>query len=407
LLNHIQHIIDKTKLCQNILNDNFLIETKKMIRVLHFVGALNHGGIECWLMNLLRLQRPSIQFDFLTHAEGCFDCEAVELGATIHRHEMYHYYTYRDHLPLRNIILQGNYDVVHIHHYDFCGPILRIAKECGVPVRIAHSHNTQMGRGRFIVNTIKKIYSQWIDIPQINNYATTLLACSQETGCFYFGNLWKHKKPCKMVYCGIPLEPFDTVINPDIRKKLCELFKIPDNAIVIGTLGRLTYQKNHKFLIRLFEELAKRNTHYVLFIGGEGEERSNLEKQIQKLNLQNRVFLPGTVSNVPELLCQLFDVFVLPSRFEGFGIVLIESIAAGLNIVCSDIITLDLQKYLSDKMTLLNLQDSMSTWCDAIETGITKRISPKEGTDLVRATPFTIDNSMDALLSTYQYYLNK
>ncbi|MDR2407781.1 MAG: glycosyltransferase, partial [Bacteroidales bacterium] len=248
----------------------------------------------------------------------------------------------------------------------------------------------------------KEIYRQWIDLPQIDRYATTILACGQETGEFFFGKQWNRKKPENMVYYGIPLEPFDTVINTDIRKKLCEHFTIPNDAIIIGTFGRLSYQKNHEFLISVFAELAKRDKRYVLFIGGEGELRLNLEKQIQKLNLQNRVFLPGTVSNVPELLCQLFDVFVLPSRFEGFGIVLIESIAAGLNIVCSDIITLDLQKYLLNKMTLLNLQDSISRWCDAIEAGIQKRVSPKEGINQVQKTPFEINQSMAALLVYYR-----
>jgi glycosyltransferase involved in cell wall biosynthesis len=381
------------------------------IRVLHFIGALNHGGIECWLMNLLRLQRPDVHFEFLTQSAGHFDQEANKLGAVIHRNPMYHYYTYRDHKPLQKIISQGNYDVVHIHHYSISGPIMRIAKECGVPVRVDHSHSSGFNFGgsryRLIVDLCKYQYRKWIDIPNIAKYSTTLLACSQEAGLFYFGKLWEQKKSHEMVYCGIPLKPYRTTINSDIRKKLCEHFKIRNDAIVIGTVGRLSYPKNHEFLIHVFEELARRNDRYVLFIGGEGKLRPHLEKQIQKLRLQNRIFLPGSCDNVPKLLCHLFDVFVLPSRFEGLPVSTIEAVAAGLHTVCSNVITMDLLKHLSDPITILNLQDSVSNWCDAIEEGIKKRISPEEGINLVRATPFTIEHSMNALLRVYQYYLNE
>ncbi|MDR2762507.1 MAG: glycosyltransferase [Planctomycetaceae bacterium] len=376
-----------------------------MIRVLHFVGVLNHGGIECWLMNLLRLQRPDIQFDFFTQSEGLFDREAIELGANIYCHSIYHCYTYRSFIPLRDIILQGNYDVVHIHQYDFYGHILRIAQECGTPIRVVHSHNTRIDKGRFVVTLLKEIYRYWIDIPQIKKYATALLACSQEAGLLYFGKLWERKKSRNMVYCGIPVEPYDTIRNHGIRQKLCEYFGIDADAIVIGTLGRLAYQKNHEFLINVFAELSKRDKRYVLFIGGEGELRHNLESQIRKHNLQDRVFLPGAVNNVPELLCQLFDVFVLPSRFEGLNICTIEATAAGLYSICSTIPN-ELFDCIPERVTKLNLSASISRWQDVIEEGIQKRISPKEGIDQIRTTPFTIDNSMDALMNTYKYYCN-
>ncbi|MDR2169397.1 MAG: glycosyltransferase [Planctomycetaceae bacterium] len=374
-----------------------------VIKILHIILALNRGGIETWLMHLLRLQRPNIQFDFIVFQKGQMDEEAQSLGATIHYLPFRYPVILRHKKELTKIISENKYDVIHYHGSIFSGIITKIATKYETPVQIIHAHNTQYCGKRFFINTVKEIYRQLIDIPQLDNYKTILLACSQEAGRFYFGKLWKNKKPYEMVYCGIPLEPFDTVIDYDKRKKLCEYFNIPNDAIVIGTFGRLSYQKNHEFLINVFAELAKRNQQYTLFIGGEGDLRPILERQIQKLNLLDRVFLPGSCSNVPELLCQLLDVFVLPSHFEGLPVTTIEAAAAGLHSVCSDSITNEMFQFMPERVTWRNLSDPISKWCDAIEIGIKKRTSPQEGITCLKKTPFEINKSMDVLL----YYYNK
>ena len=373
------------------------------IRSLHFVGTLHHGGIECWLMNLLRLRRPEIQFDFLTHAPGKFDAEAESLGATVHRNSMYHYYTYRDHWPLRKMMEQGNYDVVHIHAYPISGPILRIAAECGIPVRIDHSHNTSGNRGgRPIVSKCKRLYRQWIDMADVKKYATALLGCSGAAGRFSFGKYWETKETHKVVYCGIPVDAYNVDFNGDQRRTLCRRYGVPEDALVVGTIGSLSYQKNQSLLISAFAELAKRDHRYFLFIAGEGKERSNLERQVRESSPGERIIMPGVCNNVADLICHLFDSFCLPSRFEGLPVVLMESLCGGLHNVCSDVITEEITGRLPHRFTTLRLRESVTKWADALEESLQKKIPSREGVALIRQTPFTIENSMNSLLETYR-----
>ena len=372
------------------------------IRVLHLIGRMDRGGIETWLMNLLRQKRPEWRFDFLVFHQGAYDREAEELGARFIRLPFKRPAFKRFQKNYRNILYENNYDVVHYHHREFSGSIMQIAYERGVPVRIDHSHNSGRTRGRSWVNLVKECYRRFVDEPKIDRYATHLLACSREAGRFSFGKLWTPEYSEKMVYCGIPIHEFEVDRNQSVRKIKCGEYHIPEDSIVIGSLGRLTYQKNYEFLIGVFSELAQRDNRYVLFIAGEGELRTDLEKQVEARGLQNRVFLPGSCSDVPELTTCLFDVFVLPSHYEGFGIVFLEAAASGLHSVCSDVITQDILDRIPECFTPLSLTAPVSSWCDAIEEGIRKRETPRAGVERIRKTPFTIENSVEALLQIYR-----
>lgn len=384
---------------ESIVNKN---TTRKPIRVLHVVSCLNHGGIECWLMNLLRLRRPEVRFDFLVFHEGQFDREASELGAKIHRLPYRRPAVLRHQTEIEEIIAKGNYDAVHYHISSFSGIVLKIAANHGVPVRIDYAHSTSWGDPASLSYWVHSTYQKWINIPKVDHYATHVLACSNDAGKEIFGRLWKKRKPNKMIFCGIPLTDYQMDFNKQSRQELLRQFDFPEDSIVIGSVGNLLYPKNHEFLIRIFAELSKRNNRYVLFIAGEGDLRSELEMQIEKFDLNNKVRLPGRCSNIPELLCQLYDVFCFPSRYEGLPVVLMESAAAGLRSVCSDVITNDILGCIPEAFTPLSLSDPVSVWCDAIENGIRKRKSPREGVELVKKTPFTADLSLETLISIYR-----
>lgn len=374
----------------------------KKIRVLHCIFYWEVGGIESWLMNLLRLRNPEVQFDFVVMAKGSLEKNVIELGGNILRIPLGVPAYFRIPPELRKIMLEGNYDVVHAHWYDFSGNIMQTAAECGIPVRIAHSHSVQ-GKDHSLISKAKICYHRLITVPKLWKYATNLLGCSRNAGEFAFGKrLWQKKGPKEMVYCGIPLEPFDVDFDPEKRLRLCRDFDIPEDAVIIGNLGRLCYQKNQKFLVEVFSELAKRDERYVLFIGGNGELRKSLESQISKFGLEKRVFMPGNCYNVPELICHLFDVFCLPSYSEGFGLAMLESISGGLYCVCSDVFPREFIDAIPDRITKLSFSDSKSKWCDAIEEGIRKKKLPREGVSIVRKTPFTIESSMENLLKVYR-----
>jgi glycosyltransferase involved in cell wall biosynthesis len=160
--------------------------------------------------------------------------------------------------------------------------------------------------------------------------------------------------------------------------------------------------KNHEFLLKVFAELAKRDSRYYLFLAGDGPKRPILQREVATQNLQPRVFLPGIISDVPSLMVHGFDVHVLPSLYEGLPIVGLEAAASGLYTVCSDTITEDYTKRLSQRVKAVSLTQTVKYWADEVEKGVAKRISVREGVAIIQASPFSIASSFDNLLALYQ-----
>ncbi|MCL2623379.1 MAG: glycosyltransferase [Planctomycetaceae bacterium] len=397
---------------QNDLLEIIRTGRRAKIRVLHVTDSLDWGGIDSWLMRFLALRRPEVKFDFAVLYHGGRDDEARQLGADIHYLPYrWPYSVYRNMDNLERIVAQGRYDVVHYHKTDFSGALLKIAMRHGVPVRVDHSHNTRGGDPYSLAVILRRIYHHLINRRRVRKYATSLLACSEEAGRFAFGRIWKKKRPNPMVYCGVPLGQFRQTRDETVRRSLCKQYGIPEDAVVIGTLGRFSFQKNQEFSVRVFAELAKRDPRYVLFLGGggrEGDAYTDMVKGISRqFAVENRVVFPGSCSNAPALFCQLFDVFLMPSRFEGFGIVFIEAAVCGLHTVCSHVISNDIMERIPECFTTLAITDSPVLWANAVEEALKKRKTPQQGFEVISRTPFSIETSVDNLLAVYAETLKK
>lgn len=374
------------------------------IRVLHVLSSLEHGGVQAWLRQLMKLHRPEMQFDFLVCRVADMQAEIESLGGNVYVLPKKSPKFLR-HLPdFRKRLSETRYDVLHAHTTNFSGLLLKIAKEQGVPVRISHSHNTGLSQANnIILRSLQSSHFQLVERKRIVKYATHLLACSENAGRLQFAGHWQSVKPSKTMYCGIQLDQY-RITEPveDVKKRLLEKYGIPKDAIIVGTIGRLIHQKNYPFLLVLLRELIKRDKRYVLFGAGEGPLRNELESQATKMGLRENVFFPGICHEVHHLVSCLFDVFCLASHFEGFGIVLVEAMAGGLHCVCSDVVCSDLKENTPDRLTLLNLQAPVSKWADAVEEGIQRRLSPDEGYERIRQTPFSIEQSYESLLKIYR-----
>lgn len=138
---------------------------------------------------------------------------------------------------------------------------------------------------------------------------------------------------------------------------------IPLDAYVIGHNGRFSYQKNHEFLLDLFNRIKKHNNKSFLLLIGRGKLKEKIEKQIENYKLKDSVLILSNRSDVPELL-KAMNVFVFPSRFEGFGISLIEAQLMGLPCIVSEAIPKE--AYQSKLITKLSLDDSIDIWCSQI-----------------------------------------
>lgn len=297
-----------------------------IIRVLHVVGGMNQGGTENFLMNLYRnIDREKIQFDFLVNRNGVFDKEIVSLGGKVYYIPALQKvgqikYT----KELDNFFEQHKeYRIVHSHINQVSGLILERANKANIPVRIAHSHNNKYGKN-IIVNLYKKYLRK-----KINKNANYKFACSKQAGEFLFGK----DSDFKIIHNAIDTSKF--TYNEKIRQKVRKQFNISPDCFVIGSVGRLCYQKNPIFLINVFYENTKLNKNCKLILVGKGSLKNKLLRYIKKYNLTEKVIVLEDRKDVNELM-QAMDFFVLPSRFEGLGIVLIEAQASGLRCIASE-----------------------------------------------------------------------
>ena len=160
---------------------------------------------------------------------------------------------------------------------------------------------------------------------------------------------------------GINFDKFKNVSKT--KEKIRESLNISKDAYVIGQVGRYAYQKNPEFTIEIFNELLKEKKNAYLLLIGRGKDENKLREQIKKLGLEERVLLLKNRDDIPELL-KAMDVFILPSRFEGLGIVLIEAQVSGLPCVTSD--NIPNEAYQSKNITKLSLSSPKKEWVNAL-----------------------------------------
>jgi len=160
---------------------------------------------------------------------------------------------------------------------------------------------------------------------------------------------------------GIDIKRFVStcVCKVDARREL----NISENDFVIGHIGRMSVQKNHRFLIDIFYELLLLKPEAHLLLVGQGSLESNIKNQIVKYGLIDKVTITSNRSDIPNIL-RAMDVFVFPSLYEGLGIVLIEAQAAGLKCVVSDRVPKD--AIITSKIAMLSLDDHIDIWCNEI-----------------------------------------
>lgn len=164
----------------------------------------------------------------------------------------------------------------------------------------------------------------------------------------------------EVVHNAIDIERFLSckITKEEKRKEI----GIPEDAFVLGHIGRFANQKNHQFLVDVYEKVYAKNKNAFLLMIGEGELKTEIVEKLEKNNLHNYLILSKR-TDVDELL-RAMDVFVFPSRFEGLGIVLIEAQVSGIRCICSDAVPND--AYVSDLIYPISLETSVDEWAGII-----------------------------------------
>jgi glycosyltransferase involved in cell wall biosynthesis len=361
---------------------------------------MDHGGIETWLMHILRhIDRRRFQLEFLVHAEaaGAYDDEIRALGSRVIRClNPSHPWTFARNF--RRILREdGPYDIVHSHVHHFSGFTLRLAAQSGVPVRIAHSHS-DTSPVDCKAGLLRRAYLSQC-VRWLRRYATAGLAASGKAAESLYGKNWPAEQRWRLLYCGVDLAPFrQSVDRSAIRAEL----KIHEQALVIGHVGRLEYPKNHGFLVEVAAEVAKREPRAVLLLVGDGALRPQIERQVAALGIGGRVAFAGTRTDIA-LMLGAMDVFAFPSIYEGLPLALIEAQAAALPCVVSDAISAEAH-IVKALVTPLSLAAPASTWAEAILSAHRDRplLSRTAAWSSVEQSPFNIESSFRALEAIYR-----
>ena len=228
---------------------------------------------------------------------------------------------------LEDLFRKNQYRIVHSNVNTLSVFPLYAAKKAGVPVRISHSHSTSNAR-EWKRNIIKNILR-----PFSKRYATDYFACSELAGRYLFGNKTFDQGKVKIIHNAIDLDKFK--FDPEARKKLRKELDIDEKTIVIGHVGRFVKQKNHDFLIDVFNEYHAKTPDSKLLLIGTGPLEEKIKAKVKKLNLENSVLFLGQRNDTNKLY-SVMDVFCLPSLYEGLPVVGVEAQAAGLLCIVSN-----------------------------------------------------------------------
>lgn len=355
-------------------------------RVLQVVTYMGRGGLETMLMNYYRrMDRSRVQFDFLVHRafEADYDQEILKMGGRIYRVPRLVPWSraYRGELR-RFFAAHPEYRIVHVHQDCLSAVALQCARESGVPVRIAHSHNAAQDRN--LKYLVKRHYMK-----QIPAHATHLFACSRLAGDWMFGGA-----PYQVLPNAVDVERFRH--RQDVAGRIREEFRLGD-APVIGHVGRFQPQKNHRFLIDVFAQCVKREPRIRMMLVGDGEGKEAIRRRLCDLGLADRVIFTGVRADVNALM-QAMDVFVFPSLYEGLPVTMIEAQAAGLHCVISDRISAEC--VVTDGLvTRMKLGESPESWAECI---LKKARLPREDhSQEIRAAGYDIDAAAGQLETFY------
>lgn len=235
----------------------------------------------------------------------------------------------------KKIIEEGNYGIAYFNiseTFNFIG--ILAAKSAGVDKVIIHSHSSGSDKTSRKKRKMAEILN-FICKPIILFCADERIACSKNAAEWLYTKRIAEKKRYITIYNAIDYEKFK--FDTDIRNKIRKKYNL-ENKFVIGHVGRFTYQKNHEILLDIFKEILKKKENSVLICIGNGEKFDEIKVYAKHMGISENIIFTGNVNNVNEYM-QAFDIFVLPSRFEGLPIVGIEAQLAGLPCIFSDKIT--------------------------------------------------------------------
>ena len=251
------------------------------------------------------------------------------------------------------LLKNKSYTIIHGHLLNSAFIYLRKAKHFGVPHRIIHSHNAVLAD-----TSIKKVRNKILSLG-VPLWANYFIAVSDGAARCAFGKSQKRASDVNIIYNGIDTNRFK--YNPIVRQEMRQELGIADDILCVGHVGRFAEQKNHEFLLEIFQSILKQK-NCILLLAGDGPLESSIKTKAKDMGISESVRFLGARRDA-ERIYQAFDVFVLPSLFEGFPLVAIEAQCAGLGCVVPDYLPRNIA--CSDNVRFLPLGGDAQSWSNA------------------------------------------
>ncbi len=356
------------------------------VEVLHFLPALDKSGVATMIRTFYEhMDKDEILFHFVHTGETeDYHEELKSRGSKIFYLEPLSKVGFIQYKKNINKILDQlpNVTVAHIHVNYLSGLVAMIVKR-RVKTRFIHIRGTLMGNRQ---KHFKKFASFLM-----KRYGTDFFAVSEYAGKFYFG-----KKSFQVIKNAVDIEKFQNVDANDIAY-LEKEFDLKNQYI--AHIGRLAEEKNQKFSIHLIKELKNCGLDYKLLLVGDGPLRCSLEEYSKELGVESSVLFLGIRDDIPELL-KISTFSILPSFSEGLPNVVIQSQAAAVTCLISDVITneVDMGIGLVKFLSLSDIRD----WIDCIKnTNVSQIKDYKVAKEAIVAKGFEINSEAKRLKELY------
>ena len=309
------------------------------------------GGIEVYCFNLIKNKLDNFLIDvlFFEDQKLPFEDELIKMNVNILRICSRRKNFIKSREDFIKILQNNHYDIIHYHimSYSWFDPILLASKYSKAKI-IVHSHTSNLSG---VKNKIMNFFGKRM-VSKISFYKA---ACGNDAGKYMF------KDGFNLFYNGIDIDKYK--FDLEKRKKIRDSLNIDEDTIVYGLVARLTKQKNILFLIDIFNEIKKLNSNSKFILIGDGNLKNIISKYICILNLNDSFILLGRKDNVYDYLSS-FDVFVMPSLFEGFSISLIEAQTNGLKCYVSS--NVDCNLNICGNVSFISLKQSPFEWASKI-----------------------------------------
>jgi len=332
--------------------------------ILYFEDVFGWGGIETFMSNVFMYMdknKVNISLVVVTKITNHFDKllseQNINTTVLLEGEQNNPVHRVRHGLVAFKKYLENKKNDIDAIHFNISNSVdmlyVMVAKKCGIKYRIVHSHNS------FATSNVKTI-AHYVLKPIVKKAPTHYFACSDKAAKWLFGkNIYQEKK-YYLIKNAVNTEHYK--YNSVERANLRHQYGL-EGKFIVGHVGRFNEQKNHKYLIDIYEKIYQLNKNAILILIGEGELRKEIEKYVKEKSLTDKVIFWGSSSEVYKLLWMM-DIFVLPSLYEGLPFVLVESQAASLASVVSDTITkeVNISKYIS----YVKLESNPEIWANEI-----------------------------------------